>query len=207
MKLPGEHFVLHEYASYDEYRLVQMHHNRRKLSNVWADEATLERVAGRIEQEFPGGVRFGLCHGTRNGFEQGWLAERLQAEVIGTDISDTAADFPRSVVWDFHDPNPDWKGRCDFVYSNSWDHSWKPQKALKTWLSQVRRSGLVFLEHTREHGPKGQSEMDPFGVTPEFVPYLLCDWFGHRISVELIRGEKPNKKNLAVWLFVLKRLV
>lgn len=207
MSYPDEHFRLHQYPSYEAYRDTQVFHNKRKLSEIWADERTLGMVADRIEREFGSAPRlFGLCHGTRNGFEQNWLAERLNAEVLGTDISDTAATFPRSVQWDFHDPNPEWTGRCDFVYTNSWDQSWKPRDAMETWLDQAKIGGLVFVEHTELHGPQGQSEMDPFGATPEFAPYLLCDWFGHRIAVEILHGVKPNKKDRKVWVFVVKRV-
>jgi hypothetical protein len=77
---------------------------------------------------------------------------------------------------------------------------------MATWLDQVRVGGLAFIEHTKMHGPQKQSEMDPFGATLEFVPYLLCDWFGHQIAIETLNGFKPNKKNTPVWLFIAKRL-
>ena len=37
-------FYLHEYASYEEYRKVQILHNKRKINNVWADQKTLYLV-------------------------------------------------------------------------------------------------------------------------------------------------------------------
>ncbi len=200
-------FKLHNYSSYNEYRDTQIFHNKRKINEVWADEKTLGMVCSRIRQEFGSTTKlFGICHGSRNGFEQNWIATQLNAEVVGTDISETATLFPRSVQWDFHDPNPAWTGNCDFIYTNSWDQSWKPREAICTWHDQAKVGGLIFIEHTELHGPQGQSEMDPFGATPEFVPYLLCDWLGHKIAIEIIHGVKPNKKGRKVWLFVLKRL-
>ncbi len=48
--------------------------------------------------------------------------------------------------------------------------------------------------------------MDPFGVKPAYMPYVLAEWFGHRISVEVIKSVKGNMQ-LDVWLFVVKKLV
>lgn len=196
---------LHSYDSYEQYREVQIHHNKRKIGQVWADEATLRRVGERVVREFAGSGVSGLCHGTRNGFEQNFLADQFGFEMIGTDISETALQFPRSVQWDFHEVNPEWVGRFGFVYTNSLDQSWKPREALSTWLDQLRVGGLLFIEHTRSHGVSGASEMDPFGVKPEYMPYLLCDWFGHRVALEIITATKANRE-MPVWLFVIRKL-
>jgi len=98
-------YYLHEYSSYEEYRQIQVHHNLRKLDSTWADERTLERVIRILEREFGGDTRLkGICHGTRNGFEQNHLVRQSsQINVIGTDISSTAANYENSLQWDFHD--------------------------------------------------------------------------------------------------------
>ena len=205
---PVPDFYLHEYGSYEEYKSVQIFHNKRKISSVWADEKTLNLVADRVRNEFNTGEIAGLFHGARNGFEQKHLCERLGCQVIGTDISDTATDFPNSVEWDFHDENPEWIGKFQFLYTNSLDQSWEPREALKVWLDQLEPGGLLFIEHTDSHGPGGASEMDPFGVRPTFMPYVLSDWFGHQISIEVIKGRKSNRdiRDMDVWLFVVKKL-
>ena len=42
-----------------------------------------------------------LCHGTRNGAEQRYFKDHWKnAEVLGTEISDTATQFPMTVEWD-----------------------------------------------------------------------------------------------------------
>ena len=126
--------------------------------------------------------------------------------MIGTDISPTAKEFPNSLQWDFHDVKPDWVSRFDFVYSNSLDQSWKPRKALTTWLNQVRMGGLVILEHTETHGPGAAGHMDPFGVRPIAMPYVLTDWFGDQISISHTVEKKTNN-GLDAWLFVCRKLV
>jgi hypothetical protein len=76
--------------------------------------------------------------------------------------------------------------------------------ALETWLKQLNDSGLVFIEHTESHGPQSASKMDPFGVKPVNMPYLLASWFGHSISIEIIETEKESY-GIKVWLFVIKK--
>ena len=38
------------------------------------------------------------------------------------------------------------------------------------------------------------------------MPYLLAEWFGHQISIEIIKSVKANRQ-LDVWLFVVKKLM
>ena len=44
-------FYLHEYDSYDQYREVQIFHNKRKINKIWADEVTLNRVVDIVCQD------------------------------------------------------------------------------------------------------------------------------------------------------------
>ena len=69
-------FYLHEYSSYEEYRDVQIHFNKQKIDQIWADKKTLKRVGEILLKEYADrSVIQGLCHGTRNGFEQNYLRE------------------------------------------------------------------------------------------------------------------------------------
>ncbi|MCB9958390.1 MAG: hypothetical protein H6843_07310 [Rhodospirillaceae bacterium] len=199
-------FYLHEYGSYEEYRDIQIHYNKRKLNQVWADEATLDAVIGVLKDTFGERPLRGLCHGARNGFEQAYLRKTAGYDATGTDISDTATQFEHSVVWDFHDVNPDWVGAFDFVYSNSLDQSWKPRGALVTWLNQLKDDGLLLIEHTEAHGPVGASAMDPFGVRPVAMPYVLAQWFGHDISIRFVTCRKRNR-DMEAWLFIVRKRV
>jgi SAM-dependent methyltransferase len=200
-------YYLHEYKSYEEYRDTQIAHNVRKINNVWADESTLALVCGELQKDIGGAETLsGLCHGARNGFEQNFISAQNGFEAIGTDISETAKDFDRSAQWDFHDVKEDWVGRFDFVYSNSLDQSWNPRAALVTWLNQLKPGGRLVIEHTEAHGPSGASEMDPFGVRPQVMPYVLAQWFGTDISLRFAQAKKANN-NLDVWLFFIRRNV
>lgn len=199
-------FYLHEYSSYEEYKDTQIFHNKRKIHQVWADPRTLDIIIGRVRKEFPEATQlFALCHGTRNGFEQNYIASKLNVDITGTDISETASQYPRSMQWDFHDTNVEWTGKCDFIYTNSLDQSWKPQQAVSTWVDQLRPGGILFIEHTMVHSAEGANKMDPFGATPFLMPYLLAEWLGHRISTDITKSVKPNLE-LEVWLFAVRRV-
>lgn len=201
-------YYLHEYQSYDDYRRIQVRHNVRKLDSIWADERTLERVVQILSREFGEGTPIrGICHGTRNGFEQNYLMHlSSRMSIIGTDISPTAADYENSLQWDFHDPKEEWVSTSDFVYTNSLDQSWQPKIALTTWLGQLKPNGILIIEHTDLHGPIGASEMDPFGVRPTVLPYVLTMWFGHQISIEHSVDRKSDR-DLDAWLFVIRKNV
>ncbi|MDC2974967.1 hypothetical protein OAX47_02090 [Prochlorococcus sp. AH-736-K09] len=90
------------------------------------------KIYSRIGSKISSKKIKGLCHGSRNGFEQNYLNKLdKRMDVIGTDISDNASNFKKSVQWDFHKTKKEWINTFDFVYTNSLDQSWKPGEALK----------------------------------------------------------------------------
>ena len=200
----GELVKIYKYKDYNEYRETQIHFNKKKIDKIWADKETLEKVSIFLKKNINSSIIKGICHGSRNGFEQNFFNEKKEFEVIGTDISETAKDYKNSYIHDFHDIKKEWINNFDFVYSNSLDQSFDPKKALSVWLSQIKDNGFVFIEHSDQHGVISSGRMDPFGVEANFFPYLLTEWYGHKISIEMIKGIKINKNNAPVILFILK---
>ena len=201
----GELVKIYKYKDYNEYRETQIHFNKKKIDKIWADEETLEKVSIFLKKNINSSIIKGICHGSRNGFEQNFFNEKKEFEVIGTDISETAKDYKNSVVHDFHDEKKEWLNNFDFVYSNSLDQSFDPKKALQIWLDQIKQGRFIIIEHTDQHGVISSGKMDPFGVEANFFPYLLTEWFGHLISIKIIKGVKKNKNNVPVFLFILKK--
>jgi hypothetical protein len=201
----GELVKIYKYKDYNEYRETQIHFNKKKIDKIWADEETLEKVSIFLKKNINSSIIKGICHGSRNGFEQNFFNEKKEFEVIGTDISETAKDYKNSVVHDFHDEKKEWLNNFDFVYSNSLDQSFDPKKALQIWLDQIKQGRFIIIEHTDQHGVISSGKMDPFGVEANFFPYLLTEWFGHLISIKIIKGVKKNKNNAPVFLFILKK--
>ena len=211
LKKDAPYIYLKEYSSYEEYASIQKVTNIRKLDKVWADDYTLSLVAQKAQKNIATSSNIpikGICHGSRNGYEVNKLNEFIDnGNIIGTDISDTAKQFPNLFVWDFHDINPKWVENFDFVYTNSLDQAWKPFSAIETWLGQLKKGGLIFIEHSAtHHGVDGVTAYDPFGALPEFMPYVISEKFGHSVSIEIIRAKKENNK-VDIWLFVLKKVM
>ena len=208
-KFPGKHetsgFVLHQYLredgsfDYERYRRAQTEGNRIKLEYVWAREENISFLSDYILRVI-GQPRFGICHGTRRGKEQEWFRKYLGCEVIGTEISDTAEQFPHTIRWDFHETKPEWIDSADFIYSNSLDHSYDPEKCLNAWMSCVRPGGLCLIEHSSGH--EGASELDPFGAGLALMPYLILKWGKGRYGVrELV--EAPSKGIYVDYLYFI----
>lgn len=202
-------YVLHQYKDaqggfdYARYRQIQTEGNRRKIETVWVQRENVDFLAGYIRSRIPAPT-FGLCHGTRRGLEQQWFREALGCPVLGTEISDTAAQFPDTIQWDFHEVKEEWLGAADFVYSNSFDHAHDPRKALDGWMRCLKPGGLCLLEHSTRHGPEGASELDPFGADLFVLPYLVLRWGQGRYAVrELLDAPKSKSKNFTTRFLVL----
>ncbi|MEO8245470.1 MAG: methyltransferase domain-containing protein [bacterium] len=195
----GDGFVQHLYDDYESYRLVQEEGNKAKLRAQFVKKSHIVFLANWLtatrDRAGLGPVSFALCHGVRRGKEQMWFRRRLDgAEVIGTDISETAKAFDNTVQWDFHDENPDWEAKADFVYSNSWDHAYDPGKAFRAWAGSLKPGGLILLDHTSGHMPKSTSVLDPFGATRDAVIRILdksCGDLG-RVTEVLDRTGDPD---------------
>ena len=202
----GELVKIHKYKNYEEYKETQIHYNKLKLDKVWADKDTLKLVSNFLKENIESSNLRGICHGSRNGFEQKCFQEEIvNSEVIGTDISETAKNFENSFIHDFHEEKKEWLDNFDFVYSNSLDQSYDPKKALNTWLKQIKKDRYIILEHSDQHAVRSSNKMDPFGVEASFFPYLLTEWFGHQLSIKIIKSIKQNKNNASVLFFILKK--
>lgn len=189
---------------YRKYRQTQEEGNKRKIDNVWVIEKNIEYLAKYIKKQI-GNVRFGMCHGTRRGLEQKWFRKYLgkQTNVIGTEISETATDFPNTIQWDFHKVKPEWKNKADFIYSNSLDHSYDPEKALNAWMSCVRPGGLCIIEHSDGHHESGANQLDPFGAHIVKMPYLITKWGKGKYGVREILNAPSKKKELDYISFIV----
>jgi hypothetical protein len=205
-------FVLHSYKNadgsfdYARYRKVQEAGNVRKIEGVWVLEENIAFLANYLKQTI-GPPKFGICHGTRRGMEQQWFRKYLGCEVIGTEISKTATEFPHTIQWDFHEVKPEWIGAVDFIYSNSFDHSYDPEKCLNTWMSCVRLGGVCILEHSGAHEPSGADELDPFGADIVLMPYLIATWAKGKFVVrELLSAPAKNDSVKWVRFIVIQKL-
>ncbi len=185
---------------YERYRSIQTAGNSRKIDQVWVSERNVSFLSEYLTKTLCFRPKFGICHGTRRGNEQLWFRKYLRCNVIGTEISDTATQFPYTIQWDFHEPKPEWLESADFIYSNSLDHSYDPEKCLSTWMSCIRPSGVCIIEHTSSH--ERASLLDPFGAKISEMPYLILKWGKGQFYVREIL-EAPDKPDFVQYVSYL----
>lgn len=190
------HFQIYEYLNkdgsfdYETYKKVQIQGNKKKIDAVWVIEENIAFLSEYIKNNFDE-LHFGICHGTRRGKEQEWFRKYLKCNIIGTEISDTAQKFPHTIQWDFHETKPEWLGKTDFIYSNSLDHSYDPEKCLNAWIRCLKEGGICILEHTSSQEKARQ--MDPFGAHISHMPYLILKWGKGNFYVKDIL-QAPSKR-------------
>jgi len=191
---------VHPYASYDDYVAAQTEANKRKLRNVWVRPETVLRIG-----TYAPFAKWVLCHGTRNGAEQRMFKVQYPtAYVIGTEISDTASQFPDTVQHDFQIQRPEWVGNFDVVYSNSLDHALAPVVALMTWRDQLAPKGRLFIEHCFTPETNVSSAADPLEISREELQQLFKDaglWLGDTFPASGVNGAD----DCASTVFVLGR--
>ncbi len=154
-----------KYKSHEEYLTSQKTATERKFDpqKSWANEADLDLVANYIKRHCPK-ADFGICHGVRNGFETAMLRRKLGIEVIGTDLVGLA-EQPYVVTWDFHNVPPEWIRKVDFIYSNSFDHSYDPAYCLEKWMECISPQGYCFLQWSVDHDSPEVDAVDCFSAT------------------------------------------
>ena len=175
------------------YQSEQERGNRAKLDQVWTNGPNLKFLCNWVIEH---GYRpqFVVCHGTRNGYEQRVLNSVLNCEVIGTEISSTATEFPMTIQADFHEARPEWDQKADMVYSNSLDHAYDPAQALRAWARSVRDRGIIVLDKASDSDPHGVSDLDPFGISLPNLLLFALEVLGDIASVRGLIGVPQPKE-------------
>ena len=169
----------YQYKDYDHYVKCQRLGFERKKNRCWAIKENIKTIAEYINMACS--TEYGLCHGTRGGYEQKWFAKYLKnnISVIGTEIGNS--DVENTIRRDFNLVHEDLIQQFDFVYSNSFDHAFDPDKTINVWADQVKKGGLLILEwdERQEHRgciSKGVNKTDPVSLTFEEIKNLLPIW-------------------------------
>lgn len=159
---------LRKFKDYDHYVKEQTKTNKRKLKAVTIKQDELDSISEYAKKHIPE-IKTGICHGTRNGYEIRGFRKRLKADIIGTEISETATQFEHTIQWDFHEVKDEWLGNTDFIYSNSLDHSFDPPMALKKWVSCLSDNGRMFIEWS------GWDSVDVFEIQTDYADCFGAD--------------------------------
>ncbi len=189
---------------YELYREIQTLGNKGKIDRVSVHKENIEYLSRELEKHVSP-IDFVLCHGTRNAAEQKFFRAALPdaKTILGTEISDTADQFPMTIQWDFHEVKPEWRGAVDVVFSNSFDHSYDPDKLFTAWLSCLRVKGIMALEWCNAHDVTGPQILDPYKVSlPALIEVLgkYCADGAFRLLDPLENA--PNRKLRETYVLV-----
>lgn len=181
---------IYKYSSHEEYIKIQTKTNREKINNIWVTQGSVEKI-----KSLQPNAEIILCHGTRNATEQKLFCKYYpEAKVFGTEISDTALSFPMTMRHDFHEPLRIFNGNCDIVYSNSFDHSYDPEKCLKAWHMQKSPTGKMFIELMVSDIDNRSTASDPLEISEDEFLRLCSNYNLHLNSSWLT--EHGNSKVL-----------
>ena len=176
---------LYKHKTHDEYVEAQIKKNERKIKHVWVKNPELSLIANKIKENIPG-AKFGICHGVRNSWEVERLRQLLKIEIIGTDIAPSATKFKNTIQWDFHKIKNEWKNSVDFIYSNSFDHSYDPTLCLDRWMKCIRKGvGICFIHWMSTNANKIDAADCFAGTIPDYrkiitKKYIISEEFGRK---------------------------
>lgn len=202
-------FIKNDKFSYEDYKKIQTEGNTEKIDEIFETEENIRILSNYLKLNL-NYIRFGLCHGTRQGKEQEWFSKYLDVKVLGTEISETATSFPNTIQWDFHDIKDEWVNSIDFIYSNSLDHSYDGKYCLRQWFKCLRKSGICIINGTTLHSPMYCTKLDPFGFTQEGLASLideLSEESGVQIETILYGKANSNKHNIKEWYYFMIRKI
>lgn len=207
----GIHLVMRvlEFATYQEYFDAQVTLTRHKLAKAGRSKVfTSPAVACAIHRFLEShGKRAGdcLCHGVRTGLELDLFESILGGSWIGTEITPELCDERWLYHWDFSQPRPEWLGRFDLVYSNSFDHSRTPEATAAVWLNQLNSQGTLFVEWTEWHCKLGRYwKADCFAATKDEYG-MLFDAVGRLVDVIEIRDADAQGNRVDRVLFAMDK--
>ena len=201
---------LYKFKNYNDYKNIQIQgYNSKVETHSWVDINSVGGLVNYIFNYNPN-VSFGLCHGTRNGIEQRAFIDYFkvvnkEVKVIGTEIAEDASKrFPNTIEWDFHNIKEEWIGNVDFIYSNSFDHSYDPHKALDAWMSCLNDKGVCIIEWTTDDDNNSRP-MDPFAASLEEYKELISQKYE---ILDILENNPNETKSLTFngqrYFFVIK---
>jgi len=139
---------LHSFQTYEDYLRMQIKGSsiQRHPNRSCSPPVEIDRICDYLSQTFP---KRGICHGARAGHEVQMFLDRLPGcEIFGTDLR-PVGDLV--IEWDFNKQKQEWIEKFDFIYTNSLDHSIEPVSTLRTWVHQLAKDGLLFVQWSSGH--------------------------------------------------------
>lgn len=137
--------ILHQFKDYEEYLESQRRGSKRRPNRrPGAMPGQIDRIVDYWNSNRENDLSRGICHGARCGTEVNLLQHGFPGgKILGTDLC--PIDKNTVIEWDFHLQKEEWVGVFDLIYTNSLDHSPKPEACLATWVRQLTPIGMLFV--------------------------------------------------------------
>ena len=186
-----------KHRDYKHYYDSQVKKYEKKKNNVWIKTEEIEMICVHVHKHI-GKVEHGICHGTRTGWEIQKFRKFLKADIMGTEIAPN--DISNTIVWDFHKVKDKWIDKFDFIYSNSLDHSDRPDYCIDQWMKCLKTTGICYI-HWMASNLKKFDAADCFSASAkEFrnllnKKYIVVDEFKkYRGRIVFAVKHRENKK-------------
>jgi len=187
-------------TEYREYVQAQTDANKRKITRIFEYEENIEFLSNYLKKTL-NRIDYGICHGTRRGKEQEWFNKNLNCNVFGTEISETAAQFPNTIQWDFHQIKSEWINHFDFIYSNSLDHSYDIPYCISQWSKCLRSNGILIINGSTTHNTFFSNNADVGGYSKKKIQEIISSIPDLNI-IEIVKGKK-KKIHYFSWYYVI----
>lgn len=157
---------VYQYNDYKDYVEAQTAAYNKKITNSFVDPNSIKMLSDYILNS---GLtpKMMLCHGTRRGIEQMEFIKHLATPeliVMGTEIAKGSEKYPNTIEFDFHNVMDSWIGNVDVIYSNAFDHTYKPVECLDAWMGCLTTNGMCILEYNADCDTVS-NQTDSFGAT------------------------------------------
>lgn len=185
-----------KYLSYEDYLKNQKETTNRKYGKM---VYIYERVVHGIYEHFKDDdIKNILCHGTRSGEEQKLFKDSFKCYVMGSELCEKAINAPMTTIWDFNKVNPDWIGKFDLVYTNSFDHCITPKETLEVWKNQLAENGKLLIEWSDSQNTQGVIASDPLNATEEEIISWASD-AGLKLVTKLLEKQARHTGTILVF--------
>jgi len=217
-----------EYRDYNHY--IEGQRKKMNFQDLWAKPDVIYQLAEYVKDNVSN-LKFGLCHGVRRGEEISHFIGAFEdmgvkgIEIIGTDICDFASSddnglpiHPNVIFpWDFHQVKDEWIDSCDFMYTNSFDHTINPEELLDRWMMCLKKDGILLMEWQDENSGgtgtnMGEGDVDCLGATVDEIKalinkkYQVVDWLENKTEHKTYsrNGNQRPDDNMQHDHFVIK---
>tara|TARA_B100000929_G_scaffold97620_2_gene76682 strand:+ start:12079 stop:12669 length:591 start_codon:yes stop_codon:yes gene_type:complete len=191
--------------NYDLYVRNQTEINKKKLDRVFEYKENIQMLSEYLKNK-TSKIEFGLCHGTRRGKEQEWFKKYLgnDVKILGTEISDTATQFPDTIQWDFHKIKDEWINNVDFIYSNSLDHSYDIKFCIQQWIKCLKKGGICIINCSTGHSSLSCGKADISAFSKKNLVELIDRDTKEVEVIDVLKGRK-KKWYYLTWDYVIGR--